>query len=262
MSDITNVEVDNQQSVRVQNRANDTVVDKDNILPPTVTLYTIDSTILKYLSQRIKPLISQNGAVVNVPVVYGDPERWKSAQKDGAMRDSIGKAQLPMIMIRRATMEKMTNINSPINNYYERTFSTGWNRRAPYDRFSVVNGIKPNRVYYDTTATPDYYKIIYKCIVWTEYMEQMNSIVENLSFESDDFWGEQNSYKFRTMLKKFEHTNELPTDGDRVVRSSCDLIVYAYLLPSSLLDVGNHRGPLIRPRYAVKKTVTFTELDD
>lgn len=261
MRDITSVEVDNQQSVRVQNRANDTVVDEGNRVPPVVTLYTIDGTILKYLSERIKPVVSQNGTLVNVPVMYGDPERWKSAQRDGVLRDSIGKIQLPMIMLRRNNMEKMTTINSPINNYYERTFSTGWNRRTPYDRFSVINGITPAKAYYDTTATPDYYKIIYKCIIWTEYMEQMNKIVENVSFESDDFWGEQNAYKFRAMVKSFQHSTEVPANSDRIIRTQFDLIVYAYLLPDSLLDVGNHRGPLIRPRYGVKKVVTFTEIE-
>lgn len=262
MSDITNVEIDNQQTIRVHSRADDTVVDPGNLVPPIVTLYTIDGTILKYLSERIKPVVTQNGTLINVPIMYGDPERWKSAQRDGVLRDSIGKIQLPMIMLRRSVMEKMTNINSPINNYYERTFSTGWNRRTPYDRFTVTNNIHPSKVYYDTTATPDYYKITYKCLIWTEYMEQMNKIVENISFESDDFWGEQNAYKFRAFVKSFTHTTELPTNADRVIRTNFDLVVYAYLLPDTLLDVGNHRSPLIRPRYAVKKVVTFTEVDD
>lgn len=262
MSDITHVAVENQQTVRVQSRAQDTVVDPGNTVPPIITLYTIDGTILKYLSERIKPIISQDGSAIAVPVMYGDPERWKSAQRDGVLRDSIGKIQLPMIMLRRSNMEKQVAINSPINNYYERTFSTGWNRRTPYDRFSVTNNITPARVYYDTTATPDYYKITYKCIIWTEYMEQMNKIVENVSFESDDFWGEQNAYKFRAMVKSFSHTTEVPTNSDRIIRTTFDLMVYAYLLPDSLLDVGNHRGPLIRPRYGVKKVVTFTEVED
>lgn len=258
---VTNVEADNKQGVRVQSRADDTVVDKGNILPPTITLYTIDEAILKYLQQRIKPIVTQNGTNIVVPIIYGDPERWKSAQRDGVLRDSMGKIQLPMMMLRRSIMEKMTSINSPINNYYERTFSTGWNRRVPYDRFSVINGIHPAKVYYDTTAAPDYYKLTYKCVIWTEYMEQMNKIIENVSFESDDFWGEANNYKFRAIIKSFSHVTEVPTSADRVIKTNFDLIVYAYLLPESLLDAGNHRGPLIRPRYAVKKVVTFTEIE-
>lgn len=249
---------DNQQTQRVQNRADDTTNDAS---PIKVTLYTVDNAIIKYLSDRIKPVVTQNGNQVNVPVIYGNPERWKSAQRDGVLRDSIGKIQLPMLLIRRTAMKK-TGINSPVNKYYDRTFYTGWNRRTPYDRFNLVNGITPSREYYVTTATPDYYEFTYKCMVWTEYMEQMNAVVENISFESDEFWGEQNSYKFRTIIDSFEPLTELPSSNDRVVRTQFDMTVYAYLLPESQLDVGHNRGPITRKKYGVKKVVTFTEIED
>jgi len=231
---------DNQQTQRVQNRADDTTNDA---------------------SDRIKPVVTQNGNQVNVPIIYGNPERWKSAQRDGVLRDSIGKVQLPMLLIRRTAMKK-TGINSPVNKYYDRTFYTGWNRRTPYDRFNLVNGITPSREYYVTTAAPDYYEFTYKCMIWTEYMEQMNAVVENISFESDEFWGEQNSYKFRTIIDSFEPLTELPSSNDRVVRTQFDMTVYAYLLPESQLDVGHNRGVLTRKKYGVKKVVTFTEIED
>lgn len=248
---------ENQQSPRLQNRADDTKSDSPAI---KVTLYTIDNAILKYMGERIKPIVSQNGVMVKVPVLYGDPERWKSAQRDGVMRDSIGKIQLPMIMIRRTSMKK-TSINSAVNKYYDRTFYSGWNRRTPYDQFSVINRVTPSREYYNTTATPDYYEITYRCLVWTEYMEQMNSVVENISFESDEFWGERNSYKFRTMIDSFETLTELPNNADRVVRTQFDMKVHAYLLPETQLDVGGNKGSVTKKRFGVKKTVFFTETE-
>jgi len=202
---------DNQQTQRVQNRADDTTNDA---APIKVTLYTVDNAIIKYLSDRIKPVVTQNGNQVNVPIIYGNPERWKSAQRDGVLRDSIGKVQLPMLLIRRTAMKK-TGINSPVNKYYDRTFYTGWNRRTPYDRFNLV-----------------------------------------------EFWGEQNSYKFRTIIDSFEPLTELPSSNDRVVRTQFDMTVYAYLLPESQLDVGHNRGVLTRKKYGVKKVVTFTEIED
>jgi len=248
---------DLQQTLRVQNRADDTVNDSPAI---KITLYTVDNAILKYMSNRIKPIVTQNGTQVKVPVLYGDPERWKSAQRDGVMRDSIGKIQLPMIMIRRTSMKK-SMINSAVNKYYDRTFYSGWNRRTPYDLFSVTNNITPSREYFNTTATPDYYEFTYRCMVWTEYMEQMNSVVENISFESDEFWGERNNYKFRTIIKGFEPLTELPNTSDRVVRTQFDMTVHAYLLPESQLDVGGNRGLVTKKRYGVKKVVTFTEIE-
>ena len=248
---------DAQQQKLVQNRANDTAIgDTPKI---AVTLYTIDNAILKYMNERIKPVVTQNGNAVKVPVIYGDPERCKSAQRDGVMRDSIGKIQLPMIVIRRTGMKKSI-INSPINKYLERTFETGWNRRNPYDQFAVANGITPSKEYL-TTTLPDYYEITYRCIIWTEYMEQMNSVVENVSFETDQYWGDQNNYKFRTSVKSFEPLTELPISEDRVVRTQFDMTVYAYLLPDTQLDRFNNRTQTNQKRYSIKKTVTFTELE-
>ena len=107
---------DNQQTPRLQSRADDI---PQTTSPIKVTLVTIDSAILKYMSDRIKPVVSQQGVQVQVPVIYGTPERWKSAQRDGILRDSIGKIQLPILMIRRTSMKK-TSINSAVNKYYDR----------------------------------------------------------------------------------------------------------------------------------------------
>jgi hypothetical protein len=246
-----------QQSVPVQNRANDTRIEDTPSI--AVTLYTIDNAILGYMNERIKPITTQNNVSVKVPVIYGNPERWKSAQRDGIMRDSIGKIQLPMIMIRRTGMKKSI-INSPVNKYLERTFETGWNRRTPYDQFAVKNGITPSREYL-TTTLPDYYEITYRCMIWTEYMEQMNTVVENISFETDQYWGDRNNYKFRTSVKSFEPMTELPITEDRVVRTQFDMTVYAYLLPDSQLDRFNNRSQTNQRRYSIKKTVTFTEIE-
>jgi hypothetical protein len=248
---------DNQQTARVQNRADDTQTDAPQI---KITLLTIDSAIINYLSNRIKPIVTQQGAQVQIPVIYGSPERWKSAQRDGILRDSVGKIQLPIIMLRRSSMKKTTN-NSAVNKYYDREFYTGWNRRTPYSQFNLINNITPSREYYNTTAAPDYYEITYRVMVWTEYMEQMNSVIENVSFESDEFWGEQNQYKFRTIIKSFETLSELPTTSDRVVRTQFDMTVYAYLLPESQLDAGRNRGMVTKKRYGTKKVVIFTEAE-
>ena len=248
---------DAQQTAPVQSRAND--ISLGSTPPISVTLYTIDNAILRYMNERIRPIVTQNGNEVKVPVIYGDPERWKSAQRDGVMRDSIGKIQLPMIMLRRTGMRKSI-INSPVNKYLERTFETGWNRRTPYDQFAVKNNITPSKEYLVTTV-PDYYEITYRCLIWTEYMEQMNAVVENISFETDQYWGDQNNYKFRTSVKSFEPLTELPTSEDRVVRTQFDMTVYAYLLPESALDRQNNRTMTTRKRYSIKKTVTFTEVE-
>ena len=44
-----------------------------------------------YFENTIKPTVIQNGNRIAVPIIYGSPERWKSVQSDGALRDKDGK---------------------------------------------------------------------------------------------------------------------------------------------------------------------------
>lgn len=224
----------------------------------SVGLVTVDTAILKYLQQKIKPVVSQDNKQIKVPVIYGNPERWKSAQQDGGIRDKNGKLMLPILMIRR-TIIKKNNINSPINKYQNYLFKTGWNSRNVYDRFAAVNGITPSQVYH-RTIIPDYYDITYEAMIWTEYMEQMNKLVENVSFESDEYWGDDNNYKFITRIDQFEHITELPTNNDRLVRSKFLIEVKAYILPQSALDRNGNRAVTTRLEYTPKKVVFDTEV--
>jgi hypothetical protein len=257
MSTEPKIALDQQTIPRSDTRADDIPSDNKDI---SITLLTIDTSVINYLSSRIRPVVTQSGTQIPVPVIYGDPERWKSAQRDGIYRDSLGKIQLPLLMIRRTSMSR-TGASSPVNKYYDRTFRAGWNRRNPYDTFAVTNGITPSQEYYTINAVPDYYAISYKCIVWTEYMEQMNSVIENISFESYEFWGEPNSYKFRTVIKRFDTSTQLPAGSDRMVRTQFDLTTYGYLLPVSQLDKNHNRTLITNRTYGIKKTVVFSEIE-
>ena len=223
-----------------------------------VGLYTIDNAILKYLQTKIKPVVTQDNKQVQVPVIYGNPERWKSAQQDGAIRDKNGKLILPIIMMRRTTMKKHA-INSPVNKYQSYVYKQGWNSRNIYDRFTALNNITPSEVYH-TTMVPDHYDFTYEAIIWTEYMEQMNGLVENISFESNEYWGEGNNYKFLAKIDQFEQITDLPANNDRLVRSKFTIDVRAYILPQSALDRNGNRAATSKLVYSPKKVVFSTEI--
>lgn len=226
--------------------------------PLDIGLYTIDNAILKYLQTQIKPVVTQDGKQIQVPVIYGNPERWKSAQRDGSIRDRNGKLLLPIIMMRRTTMKK-NSINSPVNKYQTYVFKTGWNSRNIYDRFTALNNIVPSQVYH-STMVPDHYNFSYEAMIWTEYMEQMNKVVENISFESNEYWGESNNYKFITKIDQFEQITDLPANNDRLVRSKFTIDVRAYILPQSALDKNGNRGATTKLVYSPKKVVFDTEI--
>lgn len=243
---------------KFENRGSDTRSDEGTSTPVAVSLETIDSAILKYLQTKIKPVVTQHGKQIQVPVIYGNPERWKSAQIDGSLRDKNGMIQLPIMMIRRTTM-KENQINNPTNKYQNYVFKTGWNSRNIYDRFAAVNGITPSQRF-QRTLIPDYYDISYEGMIWTEFMEQMNKVVENLSFESNEYWGEDNNYKFKAKIGQFEQITDLPAKEARMVRSKFAIDIKAYILPQSALDKYGHRVQTTRLQYSPKKVVFDTEI--
>ncbi len=259
-TDKINKVTDNIVPSPTQNRGYDTKTENSDT-PITVTLLTIDDTLIKYLTNRIQPILTQDSKSVKVPIIYGNPERWKSVQRDGILRDNKGKIQLPIIMIRRTSMKKNLSTNSPVNKYLEREFETGWNKYNPYDRFAAVNGIKPVKQYV-TTITPDYFDLTYECMVWTEYMEQMNRLIEQISFEDDEYWGDRGQYKFRTRIDEYKTDTVLPDVQDRLVRTSFNLSVSAYLLPERMVNKTNQIMQTSQQRFSTKKIVTFSEIEE
>lgn len=240
------------------NRGLDTKHQDGISVPVGVNLYTVDNAMLKYLQTKIKPVVSQQDKQVQVPVIYGNPERWKSAQQDGSIRDRNGMIMLPIIMIRRTSM-KASGINNPTNKYQNYVFKTGWNSKNIYDRFAILNGITPSEVYH-SSMVPDFYDITYEAMIWTEYMEQMNSLVENISFEANEYWGEDKNYKFRVKIDQFEQITDLPSNKERIVRSKFSLTVNSYILPQSALDKNGRRGATTRLEYSPKKVVFSSEI--
>lgn len=240
------------------NRGFDQKLPADIVEPVKVGLYTIDNAILKYLQTTIAPIVTQNDKQIQVPVIYGNPERWKSVQRDGFLRDNNGKIQLPIIMLRRTGMKK-NGINSPVNKYQQYSFKSGWNSRNIYDKFSALNKLNPPEMYHMATV-PDFYDVTYEAMVWTEYMEQMNKIVENISFEDQEYWGEDNDYKFISRITSYDQLSELPTNNDRVVRSKFTIDVRGYILPDSQLNKDGKREITTKIQYSPKQIVFSSEV--
>jgi hypothetical protein len=197
---------------------------------PSVTLYDIDSAIISYLELVVLPTLEMDGHAVKIPVVYGNSERWNAVRKEGIYRDEKGRINLPMVMIRRSTVAK--NDAMPVlNRHVSYTSVTKWSKTNKYDRMVALNpGLKPKVDIYKITI-PDYVEITYECIAWTNYIDQLNEIVESLTFASDEYWGDKNKFKFITTVDNYNITNELEKGNERVNRVEFSLNVKAYLLP-------------------------------
>jgi len=219
-----------------KNRAYQRSVKNDDVKQFNVGLRDIDETIVYYFNNVIKPSVIQNGKRINVPVIYGSPERWKSVQSDGYYRDKNGKVQAPLIMFKRDSIEKNRSLgnkmdaNNP-NNFA--IFEKGYSKKNVYDRFSRLNNREPVKELYGVII-PDYVNITYSCIIFTEYIEQMNKIVESINFASDAYWGDPEKFNFRAMIDSYTTTTEVNQGQDRTVKTSFQINMMGHIVPDSI----------------------------
>jgi hypothetical protein len=230
------VERGNPNKSNNPNRATQTSFRNDNTKPFSIGLQDIDGAIMYYFQNVIKPFVVQNEERIEVPVIYGSPEKWKSYQKDGYYRDVNGAIMAPLIMFKRDSIEKNRTVankldaNKP-NNYTvtEKQYSQG----NVYSNFNVLTNRAPTTTYY-ASVVPDYLTLTYSCVVFTYYVAQLNKIVEAIEYASDAYWGNPEQFQFQTRIDTFNTVTELQNTAERLVRSTFNIKVYGYIVPEVL----------------------------
>jgi hypothetical protein len=217
-------------------RGNEISVKNDNFKDFTVDLKDHDIAILHYFENVIKPFVILNGQRIKVPVIYGSPERWKSVQKDGFYRDKNSKILVPLIMFKKEGIEKNRNLGNKLdaNNPTQfQLFETKYTRENQYDNFSVLNNRIPTK---QLTAViiPDYVTITYSCIIFTDYVEQMDKLVESVNFASDSYWGDPQRFQFKTKIDSFSPSIEINQGEDRAIKTNFNIILNGYLIPETI----------------------------
>jgi hypothetical protein len=202
----------------------------------SVSLKDHDEVIKYYFENTIKPSVIQNGERVMVPIMYGSPERWKTVQSEGALRDKSGKLLTPLIMFKRDTLEKNRSLGNKldgnkVHNY--QLFEQKFNKRNSYDRFSVITNRQPSKEVF-MSVVPDYVTLTYSCIIFTDYVEQINPIIEAINFASDSYWGDFSRFKFRARIDQFSTVTEVNTTDGRAVRSTFNIILNGYIIPDTI----------------------------
>ena len=232
----------------------------DDIKNPSVTLMDMDSAILFYFENVIKPSVEDNGENVKVPIMYASPERWKAIQRDGFMKDKKRQTITPVIAYRRTSIEKDESLpqdkldaNNP-NLFY--TFEKKFSDVNRYDNFSTQIGLLPQKEYYNVSF-PDYVTLTYDFIIWTTYIEQMNKIVERVVYSDGAYWGDPNKLRFRSHIDSFTDATEV-SDAERLVRTNFTVTMRGYLLPEGNFDHRSTTQKFISP----KKVIFGTETDN
>jgi len=223
-------------------RENQRTLKDDEVKQFSVGLKDVDEAIFFYFNNVIRPSVIQNSLKVNVPVLYGSPERWAAMQKDGYYRDNNGKIQTPLIMIKRDSIEKNRTLGNKMdanNPVHFGIFEKKHSQKNIYDNFSVLNNRESVKEFYGVII-PDYINLTYSCTIFTEYVEQMNKIVESINFASDSYWGDPERFKFRASIDTFTTITELTQGQDRVVKTTFQIKMAGYVISDTInTSIGN-----------------------
>lgn len=217
-------------------RENQKTLKNDEVKQFQVGLRDVDAAIVYYFDNVIRPSVIQNGVKVNVPIIYGSPERWASVQKDGFYRDKNGKIQTPLIMFKRDSVTKDRGLGNKMdanNPLHFGVFEKKYSKKNIYDQFSLLTSRIPVREFYGVII-PDYVNLVYSCTIFTEYVEQMNKIVESINFASDSYWGDPERFKFRASIDDYTTTTELVQGGDRTVKTSFTIKIGGYIVSDAI----------------------------
>ena len=236
------------------NRASQLKSEKGDV-KKSVTLFDIDYAMMSYLEDVALPTLEDgDGNSIKIPVVYGNSERWIGARRQGIYRDSKGKIQLPIMMIRRTSIAKNDSI--PVfNRHLSYSAYSKYNKNNRYDKFSILGNQKPSYQVYKITM-PDYVEITYECMAWTNFIEQLNTVIESVTFAADEYWGDKAKFKFLTTISDYNVVNEVGEGTERINRVEFSLTVKAYLLPEKF-----DGEDTTKRSFSTKRVVVSTETD-
>ena len=231
----------------------------------SVTLKDIDSAVLNHIKNVIKPKVEEANETVDVTIMYGNEERWKSVRKRGVMRDKNGSIILPLIMLRRTEIAKNLLSGQGFEHDVTReriqvVRNSSWSKDNHYDRFAIQNNIQPK---YENLVTgmPDFTDITYEFVLWTNFIEQMNPLVEMFVDQSNHYWGTSENYKFLCSLDSISDASEMTVDGERFVKSTFSVMSKAYLLPEYINSVITGKTSNLKRQLTTSKVVFGYEGD-
>lgn len=213
------------------NKAKQLRRDQDNVKNISVGIYDIDSAFKTFLEKDIKPTIEDDGRFYPVPVMYASPEKWASAQRDGFMKDDNGMLLTPVISFKRNNLSINTDLSKlkvAQNEDTHQMFERKYTRVNRYDQFSILTGQQPKREFM-SVERPDYVNLEYEVVVWCDYMEQVNKIVEQIVFFQGRSFGEQYKFVIKGDSYSFETVSEM--GQDRITRANINLTTKAYIVP-------------------------------
>ena len=219
-----------------------------------VKLLDVDTTIAEYMVDTVIPDVEENGNQVKVPLLYGNAERWNNARAKGYLRDQRGKIQIPLVMFKRNSIERDSNL-AQFKDLNTLPAYKKYSKQNRYERFSLQPNAQRAFEQYEVSV-PDYVTVTYEVMIWTSFTEHMNKIVEQFQYATDRYWGKDDGFRFRTRIDSFDNQQEVGEGSERIIRTSFTMVANAYLLPETYDE-----KPQVKKSFTPKKVVWGIETD-
>lgn len=242
-------------------RATEMRRDNDVVKVPKITLYDIDFAIYYNIRENLKPKVNDNGNSIDVPIMFANGEKWNQIRSHGYARDGNRKILAPLMIIRRLDVSDDDRIAMPsgqtwnVNTFNPRLKVFPYRTmNMQYDRIAGQYLTKNSTEFY-LIDTPDYVRVNYDLIIWTDLQEQMNPLVHGILNFNNHMWGDY--YKFRTTIQGTTHDNVNVPGEDRLVKTTINLQVDGYLRS----EFEYHQSK-IQKAYSLKRVDFLNETTD
>jgi len=225
-----------------------------------ITLKDVDTAVLNHVKNVMKPRVKEANETFKIPVYYGNEERWKAVRRRGVLRDKNNSLILPLIMLRRTEVSRndLSGQSFPHDirrEHVDVVRNSRWSKENQYDRFSVQQGVQP--VFEQVvTGMPNYSDVNYEFVLWTNFIEQMNPLVESFVDQSHTYWGDGTNNKFLCTIDSVSDASEMNQDGERFIKSTFSVTTKAYLLPEYLNSVITNKVSNMK-KFTTPSRVTF-----
>ena len=102
---------------------------------------------------------------------------------------------------------------------------------------------------------PDYVNLTYSGMIWTDYISQLNRIIEAVNYSSDSYWGDPRNLSLWQELINLLILMKLSNDDGRIVRANFTLKVQGYIIPNNIQKKLKEQGT----RYFSKAQIVLNQ---
>ena len=160
-------------------------------------------------------------------------------------------------MLKRESIEKRRDLGNKLDANNPQLYiiqQEQYTKRNSYDRFSILTNKIPQKEF-SVVVMPDYINLVYSGIIWTDYISQLNNIIEAVNYSSDSYWGDPEKFKFMAMIDQFTNINELSNDDGRIVRANFSIKLQGYVVPNNIQKKLKEQGT----RYFSKAQIVLNQ---